>query len=66
MKALLDKDGLDRRPHTVAPDCWYYEFKAGLKIYYQSELVGILPWRSIVASVRRAIRAKIIKAIKAG
>lgn len=57
MKALLDKNGLDRRPHDVSPSLWYYEEKVGLKFYHlvngRSEMAGIIQWRSIAASLKR-------------
>jgi len=58
MKPLLDSNGLNRRPHTVAPDCWYYEEKDGLHIYFHPPgrsptLVGIIKWRSLKASLKR-------------
>jgi hypothetical protein len=59
MKALLDINGRDRRPHNVAPDCWYYEESGGLAVYFRYPgksdvvLVGIIPWRSIRASLKR-------------
>lgn len=62
MKALLDQNGLDRRPHDVSNGLWYYEEKAGLKFYRlvngRSEYAGIIPWRSIAASLRRYDAAK--------
>lgn len=66
MKALLDENGLDRRSHNVAPDCWYYEEPGGLHVYFDSGkgiiLVGIIPWRSIRASLKRYDAAKARKA----
>ena len=35
MKALLDKDGLDRNPHNMK-NGWYYENKGGLEVYCPS------------------------------
>lgn len=55
MKALLDKNGFDRRPHHVAPNCWYYEETDGLHVYFDGAgLIGIIKWRSLRASVARA------------
>ena len=53
-KVLLGEDGLDRRPHNVAPDCWYYEKSDGLHVYWDGKLVGIIKWRSLRASVARS------------
>ena len=59
MKALLDQNGRDRRPHDVAPNCWYYEEPGGLAVYFRYPgksdvaLVGVIPWRSIRASLKR-------------
>jgi hypothetical protein len=58
MKALIGKDGLDRRPHNVATDVWYYEMRGGLEIHWNppkdgSYLVCIIPWKSVRASLRR-------------
>lgn len=57
MKALLGEDGLDRRPHNLSINCWYYEKATGLMIYIQTpertEKVGTIRWRSIAASLRR-------------
>ncbi len=58
MKALLDSNGFDRRPHNLAPDAWYYEGRAGLDVYYRQQLVASIPWRSILASVRRYYLSK--------
>jgi len=53
-KVLLGEDGLDCRPHDVAPDCWYYEESDGLHVYWNGKLVCIIKWRSLCASVARA------------
>ena len=53
MGALLDNKGLNRKPNNVAPNCWYYEEPGGLAVYFNGQLVGVLPWRSVAASLRR-------------
>ena len=58
MSEPLDVNGFSRNPKNVAPDCWYYEDRAGLQVYWKGSLICILPWRSIEASVRRKQRAK--------
>ena len=61
MRALIDDNGFDRRPHNVAPDCWYYEEPDGLHVYWlppghTAILVGIIKWRSLKASLKRKNR----------
>ncbi len=61
MKTLLDKDGLDRRPHRITNEFWYYEMSNGLWCYSDSirkKLLGVIPWRSIRASLKRLDTAK--------
>ena len=49
----FDAVGLSIDPKNVAPDCWYYEERGGLHVYFDGKLVGILPWRKVEASVKR-------------
>jgi len=58
MKVLLDKDGLDRRPHNLAPDAWYYEERNGLSIYYNGKLICVIPRRKLEASLKRINAAR--------
>ena len=63
MGALLDCSGFDRRSHHVAPDCWYYEERSGLSVYFEPkdrppQLVGIIQWRSLEAAIRRYRKGK--------
>ena len=53
MKVALDVDGLDRNPHNIAPDAWYYETKGGLEIIHKGRLVCIIRWRSLGTSLKR-------------
>lgn len=67
MKALLGKDGFDCRSHKLLQPknsnkvSWYYEESRGLHIYTHDALVGIIPWRSLKASLGRYERAKLEK-----
>lgn len=67
MKALLDKDGLDRNPHNMK-NGWYYENKGGLEVYVRHSQMegavmarGIIPWRSIKASLKRKDISDLLK-----
>lgn len=58
MKTKLDENGLDLKPHNLAPDCWYYEEKNGLYVYWlppgkTAQLICVIPWRSLRASLKR-------------
>jgi hypothetical protein len=53
MKPLLDKDGLDRRPHNLGIGRWYYEEKQGIKIYCSNGFEFVIPWRQLRPSVHR-------------
>lgn len=58
-KPLLDDNGLDRRPHNITPDFWFYEELDGLHILYKGASVGVIPWRSLRASLNR--KDKVLK-----
>lgn len=58
MKVLPDKDGLDRNPHDLAPNAWYYEDKKGLIIYYNGILICVIPRRKLEASLKRINAAR--------
>lgn len=65
MGALIDKkDGLDRRPHDIGENAWYYEEPDGLHVIHQGHgSIGIIKWRSLEASLKRK-RTKRGKAAK--
>lgn len=56
-KALLDQNGLDRNPHNMAPDAWYYEEPGGLNVFFTTRnfngLVGRISWRQLRAALKR-------------
>ena len=52
-KVSLGDDGLNLNPINVAPDSWYYEDKNGLMIYRNGKLICVIPWRKVIASVKR-------------
>ena len=58
MTEPLDTDGLSRNPKDVAPDCWYYEARNGLEVFFNGDLICVIPWRTVEASVRRKQRAR--------
>lgn len=58
MSILPDKDGLDRKPHHLAPDAWYYEDKKGLSVYYNGSLICVIPRRKLEASLKRINAAR--------
>lgn len=63
MSILRDKDGLDRKPHDLAPDAWYYEERNGISVYFNGKLICVIPRRKLEASLKRinAARKKVKK-----
>lgn len=54
MIAKIGSNGLDRMPHYVSRSLWYYEVPSGLELYHvDMGKVGVIPWRSIRASLKR-------------
>ena len=58
MKAKIGYDGLDRCPHNINANAWYYEGTGGIRIYVQSVNVGTVRWESLRASLKRHDNAK--------
>ena len=58
MTEPLDENGLSRNAKTVAPDCWYYEARNGLEVFFGGSLICVIPWRTVEASVQRKQRAR--------
>lgn len=54
MSTLLGDNGLELRPQSCAPDFWYYEEGDGIHCYFDGKPVGIIKWRKLNASVKRA------------
>lgn len=56
-KALIGRDGLDRRPHDLAENAWYYESPGGIEVHCDprviQHIVLKIPLRSIRAYLRR-------------
>jgi len=49
---LLDKDNLDRKPHNITDDVWYYEDKKGIDLYVYGKSY-MIPVRQLRSYLRR-------------
>jgi hypothetical protein len=63
MSEQIGKDGFSLKAKFLARDAWYYETPGGFEVYWQppgksGQLICRIPWRSVLASVRRKERSK--------
>jgi hypothetical protein len=65
-KISLGNDGLNLNPIDVEPGAWYYEEKNGLIIYHNGKFIFVIPWRKLIASVKRKESARKESARKEG
>ena len=60
-RVAVGDDGLNLHPINISPDCWYYEQRGGIAVYWEGHgLTAVIPWRNLRASLKRKAEAEVL------
>jgi len=48
-----EQETLDRNPHHINEDCWFYEANGGIEVFHKEVGMVLIPIASIRAYIRR-------------